>query len=308
MTAVRACQLMVAVFLIAFGLELSDLSASELNDSIQAFHRGDYQTAYQGLNALIQKGERDARVHYYRGLIFFRQGNRQSAAADFQAAMQLEANGRAEGVSESLQRVQGHERLVVEKYRAMARLAAKQRTQPVAPPPIQPSSETIQLATAEAPIQQAPLFRLASEVPIRTAASDSLQNSTKSLLADDAPAEPNAVPSESTSTAGEPVGTGVANVDDPFGDVDSLDANDFGAEKPGAITGAKPSNVVGSVFRALFRANVPNVSGLANTSGVLPPEMAPGAEPPPFDAADDGDGSLFGDDSADDADDPFGDF
>lgn len=308
MTAVRARRHIVAVLVTVFGFSLSNLSASELNDSIQSFHRGDYKTAFQGLSTLVQNGHQDARVHYYRGLISFRQGNRQAAAADFQAAMQMEAAGHTQGVSESLQRVQGNERLVIEKYRAMARLASKQRTQPIAPAPVvSASTGSIQLVTAEMH-GQAPVFRLASEVPIRSRPTSDPFVDDKSLLVDEAPASPTAVPS-STSTSEEPVGTGVATNDDPFADVDSMDASDFGAADESAPS-AKPTTVIGSVFRALFRANVPNVPALTNSQGVLPPGIGPGAQPPAGPGSEEpafgGDDSIFGDEPMDE-DDPFGD-
>lgn len=314
MTAVRAYQKFVLSALIIFGLAVSSLAANELNDSMQLFHQGDYENAYKGLTTLVQQGQQDARIHYYRGLISLRTGNRAAAARDFQTAMHLESAGAGQGIGESLQRVQGHERLVIEKYRSMARLASRQRRQPVAPPAIE-RSNAIQLVRAESPIN-VPTFRLASEVPLRGMADDPFKDDIKNMLADDAPKKPMLVKAPSANDA--PVGTGVADSipaddeDDFFGSLD-----DDTPTSAASTTTAKPSSVFGAIFRAVTKVTVPQVP----TAGVLPPGIVPGTPgqgqggPGPDGAPDfgGGDAAPFGgdegfEDFGSDEEDPFGDF
>jgi len=270
MTAVRAYQKFVVSVLVVFGLAISSLAASELSDSMQLFHQGDYENAYKGLTSLVQEDKQDARIYYYRGLISLRTGHRDAAARDFQLAMQLEAAGAGQGVGESLQRIQGQERLILEKYRTMARLAGKQRVQPVSPPAIQRSTQTIQLVRAESPINM-PTFRLASEVPIRKSADDPFKDGIGNILADDAPAKPVLVSSPAANDV--PVGTGLASndeTDDIFGSSDN--------EAPMSSTTAKPATVLGAVFRAVTKAAMPKFSTDALPPGIVPGMPGPGGE------------------------------
>lgn len=294
----------------------SAANSNELSDSITAFHRGDYPSALSGFGELASAGSKDARVYYYRGLIYLRQRNPGAAAQDFEAAMHLEAAGQGQQVGESLQRVQGHERLVIEKYRAMARLASRNRTQPVAPTArVYPF---VTQTTAAVVSAQAPVFRLASEIPMRTPVA--LLQPTQSLVTDETPQQPVAVPTaEMPAADDEPVGTGVLDEDDPFAEFAAPDRGavaDFGSDEL-----AEPSRVqsaVGGIFRALFRANVPQIGlpqgipgvGGGDFGGPPPGDFGgPGFDEAGFDDSGfDNSEPGFGDESMDDEDDFFGDF
>ena len=241
----------------------------ELNQSMQSFFDGKLQQAHQSLTQQISTGSLDARVHYFRGLANSRLGDAKAAAADFQKAAELELSGGGYGVGEALQRVQGRERLMLEKYRKMARLTRRYRRQPIAPKPnVARISDRPVTAVPGfvASTPNVPRFRLASEVPIRSQLSDSYADQRASLVSNErAPSEPKLVPS---SEDDEPVGTGVVQVsatedvdpDDPFA---SDDAEDAEGDDPFADLGESESSATGSslfgAFRAIGRAIMPKV-------------------------------------------------
>ncbi len=74
----------------------------------------------------IEAGSRDPRVYYFRGLSYLRQGERDQAAADFLTGAKLEYTGlgRLSPVARSLQRVQGRDRKLLERYRTQGRMEA----------------------------------------------------------------------------------------------------------------------------------------------------------------------------------------
>ena len=301
MKALRA--LVIATSMMA-AVAPTTLSANELNNSIQAFHRGDYESAFQSLGQLITDGNQDARVYYYRGLIHLRHRHHKAAARDFEAAMQLEASGHGQGVSAALERVQGNERLVIEKYRNLARLASRSRRQAPAPPPnVFDNNESVQDASVTLPAGQ-PLFRLASEIPMRAAPPPVIKSPARSLVTDQPPEQPLTLPSSEAEAANAPVGTGVVDADDPFAEFATPGA-EF-AEPTSSDPPSRTQSVLQGVIRALFRANVPQVS----LPSMMPPGV-PGTAPADFGGPDDGPGfgdDDFGFDEDSTDEDPFGDF
>lgn len=102
--------------------------ARTYGSGVHAFFCGDYDRSYEDLTAAIEAGSQDPRARYFRGLAALRLGRLDEAEADFAAGADLET--RALGgwpVSRSLERVQGHDRLRLERHRARARVAAHQR-------------------------------------------------------------------------------------------------------------------------------------------------------------------------------------
>jgi hypothetical protein len=80
------------------------------------------------MTAVIEAGSEDPRAHYFRGLAALRMGRLDEAEADFSSGANLEA--RAPGnwrISSSLERVQGAERLQLERHRVRARVALLQQ-------------------------------------------------------------------------------------------------------------------------------------------------------------------------------------
>jgi hypothetical protein len=97
---------------------------------IHAYHAGDYNRAYDDLTNAIEAGTSDPRSYYFRGLSALRLGRTSEADADFASGAEREAtSGSIRRVSLSLERVQGHDRLALERFRARARLGALQREQ-----------------------------------------------------------------------------------------------------------------------------------------------------------------------------------
>jgi len=92
---------------------------------VHAFFAGDYLEAHRLFTAAIEAGSKDPRVYYYRGLCLMNLQRPEQAPADFQRGAELESSeeGRVYNVGRALERVQGHTRLELEKYRVKARMA-----------------------------------------------------------------------------------------------------------------------------------------------------------------------------------------
>jgi hypothetical protein len=101
---------------------------SAIGDGMHAYYAGDYDRAYDALTNAIEAGTDDPRGYYFRGLAALRLGRTSEAEADFTTGADRElANGSMRRVSLSLERVQGPDRLTLERFRARARLGALQR-------------------------------------------------------------------------------------------------------------------------------------------------------------------------------------
>ena len=102
---------------------------SAIGDGMHAYHAGQYDRAYDDLTNAIEAGTDDPRGYYFRGLAALQMGRTSEAQADFTTGADRElANGGVRRVSQSLERVQGADRLTLERYRARARLGALQRS------------------------------------------------------------------------------------------------------------------------------------------------------------------------------------
>lgn len=127
--------LLTALRAVAAGLPGEDPLAIKdaIGRGIHAFHTGDFDRAYDDLTQAIEAGSDDPRVFYFRGLAALRLGRTGEADADFAAGAEREAtDGGTARVSRSLERVQGCDRLSLERHRARARLAGLQRDRQVA--------------------------------------------------------------------------------------------------------------------------------------------------------------------------------
>lgn len=91
--------------------------------AVHAYFSGDYQRTYDDLSLLIDAGSVDPRVWFFRGLAATRLGRSDEAAADYAAAAIREARRLGDwDVSHALERVQGADRLVIERERRRARV------------------------------------------------------------------------------------------------------------------------------------------------------------------------------------------
>lgn len=98
---------------------------------VHSYFAGDYQSAMSDLSSAIDAGSTDPRAYYFRGLAEMRMGKNAEAQADFDRGADLEAKAidRFYPVSRSLERVQGIDRVTLEKHRAKARAVAYQEKQ-----------------------------------------------------------------------------------------------------------------------------------------------------------------------------------
>ena len=98
--------------------------AAAYGSGVHSYFAGDYQRAYDELSQAIEGGTIDPRAWYYRGLTALKLGRTDEAEADFSAGASREAEGTgAWPVAKSLERVQGCDRLKLERHRSRARVA-----------------------------------------------------------------------------------------------------------------------------------------------------------------------------------------
>ena len=96
-------------------------------DGVHAYFGGNFRSAFDILTFAAESGSTDPRIYYFRGLSQLRLGREPDAALDFARGAKLEtADGaRYHDVSRALERVQGRDRLTLERQRAQARLIAQ---------------------------------------------------------------------------------------------------------------------------------------------------------------------------------------
>lgn len=103
-------------------------ASTGLGAGMHAFHGGNYAESFQWLSDVIAAGSKDPRAYYFRGLAARRCGREFEAEADFLEGARLEALGEGgRNIGRALERVQGADRLLLERYRAKARTASASR-------------------------------------------------------------------------------------------------------------------------------------------------------------------------------------
>lgn len=101
--------------------------AATYGDGVHAYFAGDYQRSYDDLSQVIEAGSADPRAYYFRGLVALKLGRLDESEADFAAGAEQEAEGTGSWpVARSLERVQGCDRLKLERHRTRARVALLQ--------------------------------------------------------------------------------------------------------------------------------------------------------------------------------------
>jgi len=100
---------------------------------VHAYFSGDYQRAQELLSTAVKAGDQDPRAYYFRGLNYLRLGRPEEARKDFQQASKLETadQERMYNISKALERVQGADRMLLEQYRADARVKAYARAEEI---------------------------------------------------------------------------------------------------------------------------------------------------------------------------------
>jgi hypothetical protein len=200
---------------------------------VHAYFAGDYARSHDDLSSAIQGGIADPRAWYFRGLAALRLGRTDEAEADFTEGAERESRDAGVWpVSRSLERVQGPERLQLERHRIRARVAALQRdreavkrrysgiedVQPemlrrIRPVERLPASKQNPFADKPTPAESAPAESVPA--PAEEPAADPLA----------APSEPAAEAAEPAAEAAEPAAEAA---EDPFG------GSEPAAEKPAA--------------------------------------------------------------------------
>ena len=94
---------------------------------VHSYYASEYREAYSNLSAAIEAGSKDPRAYYFRGLALSSLGRAEEAQADFEAGAQLEVSGGEQyAIGKSLERVQGTQRLAIERVRKIARIRYQQ--------------------------------------------------------------------------------------------------------------------------------------------------------------------------------------
>lgn len=110
------------------------LSGKLYDQGVNAYFAGRYSEAEAALSESLADNSQDPRTYYFRALSLLRQGRIEEARGDMFTGALLEAQSpRRFAVGSALQRVQGSDRLMLEKCRRDARHDAVVQTSAVAP-------------------------------------------------------------------------------------------------------------------------------------------------------------------------------
>lgn len=98
---------------------------------VHSFFAGQLARSYDDLTNAIEAGSSDPRVYYFRGLAALRMGRTDEAEADFTKGAELESDPEkvmVVDVARALERVQGPERMQLERHRTRARVVSQQQS------------------------------------------------------------------------------------------------------------------------------------------------------------------------------------
>ena len=118
-----------ALLVIASGGLAAESTGAIYGKGVHAYFAGDLDQALEYLGATVDEGTTDPRCWYFRGLTLLRLGREDEARKDFEkgAKCELAATYQVYRVGKALERVQGHDRLILEEHRSKARLAAYEK-------------------------------------------------------------------------------------------------------------------------------------------------------------------------------------
>ena len=266
---------------------------------VQAYFAGDFDAAADYLSRAIGSNPQDPRAYYFRGLSLLRLGDSSEGSAEFQAGAAAEARQpNRYAVGSALLRVQGGDRLLLEKYRRLAREQYALERQQI-----------IQVRYEQMRRQEEHVLRQKVAVPL-----DQLvpADEARSLLSDGGPAAtPAAQPPAATAApvaAPAPAAGGVAPPmgEDPF-------ADDAAATNPAAAapTAAPPADTAPATAEPVAAQPAPAVPVTAGSETPALPsadELFNTPAPPPANpfAEEPTDHGETPADDAGDAPDPFG--
>lgn len=116
----------LAAFCAASASASTAVLGEEYGIGVHAYFAGDFIVAHTRLTDVINAGSKDPRAFYFRGLGYLKLGRGQEAEVDFRHGAELESKdlNRFYNVGKALERVQGRDRVRLEKFRLDARMAA----------------------------------------------------------------------------------------------------------------------------------------------------------------------------------------
>lgn len=191
--------------------------SSTYGSGVHSYFAGDYGRSYDTLSQAIQAGTGDPRAWYFRGLAALKLGRLDEAEADFSAGARRESeNAGAWGVAKSLERVQGCDRLQLERHRVRARVASLQEDRR------RSKLRYLEVETAEPEVLRDRVPEIVrpieSDEPFKPVAPGGTSGTIPEELAP--PADPATDEPVLTSPTGAEPGTPVDSAD-PFGSVES---------------------------------------------------------------------------------------
>jgi hypothetical protein len=178
-------------------------AADELyGQGVQAFYDGRLMEANLLLCQAIAANELDPRFYYFRALSLLRMGNVDQARDDMRIGARLEARTQGRfAIGTALERVQGHDRLMLEAYRRQARAnapVAGVAAGPIASPPATDTDINVRRQRQSVPLDEF----LRQGQPRATAAAET----PAPLPAAGSPPKPSAPAAEPTTAEADPFG------------------------------------------------------------------------------------------------------
>lgn len=271
-------------------------------NGVHAYFAGDLATAQELFADAIDAGTTDPRAYYFQGLAHLRRGSTNEAIAYFERGARLEMSDtdRFYDVSQSLERVQGRPRLLLERYRTDARLKALkelQRRRYERYERIREAEPDVLLRPSDTE-QSAPPADGALPQPAVPGAAAIDEETTAEEMPDDATEPPADEPAED-----DPFGTSEP-ADEPADDEIEADADAGPTPKvPASVLGKALSGAFGRAFgRAIMKGSETDTG--VSSGAPLPGGAAGGAAGLPVPGDDDLNAPP--DPNSGDDDDPFG--
>lgn len=271
------------------------------SQGVHAFYQGRYDEAIERLDLASSYDSRDPRIYMFRGLAKQRAGRVSEASADFQMGSQVEAATKNRKVGWALQRIQGPDRLKIERFRIEAKKLPAEMVQRLVPPVVvRPVSDTVTVPPHRPIVPRSgseskSAYRINSLSPDAT---DPFADQRGGLLLGRGEISPartaddeGVASSDREDLEDAPFGSGVAELSD---DADIVDqADDFAADgdefgEADATDDSTKPGIFGAAIRAFSRT--------------VKPVISPTSDPtePGTDGQDDGGEDIFGDGEFDD--------
>ena len=133
MARIRTAVMVACVTLLCTSAGAAQVKGNRLNErysqGLHAYYAGEWEAAHSAFSEVIKAGFQNPCCYYFRGMVSYQQGDKQSAQQDFQAGAAREANAIRQKfpISKALERVQGGARVMIERARLQARFAVVQK-------------------------------------------------------------------------------------------------------------------------------------------------------------------------------------